>query len=61
MLHRLQAAYMERALQAKGLGPSRQEDRGESEEGPQLLLEWIPYCSHPQERKAGGWDNIAYE
>lgn len=36
-------------MEAKGQGHSRQEEGEESEESPQLLLEWIPDCSHTKE------------
>lgn len=41
----------ERAMEAKGQGHSRQQEGEESEESPQLLLEWIPDCSHTEEQK----------
>lgn len=42
---------MERAMEAKGQGHSSQEDGEESEETPQLLLEWISDCSRTEEQK----------
>lgn len=42
---------MERAMEATGQGHSRQEEGEESEETPQLLLEWISDCSHTEEQK----------